>query len=150
MKSLITRIASIGIFSLVLAGSSATTQAQALDPTSVHVHKGAVALYVPSVNAVLIKVTVVCTGGTGTVMVTVTQTAAQSNANTATSGSGSSSVKCDGHRRSVAVSVGAFDANLGDATATAMLTPPMGPSVTDTQTIVIGFPVVSTEEEEGD
>jgi len=148
MKSLFTRFASIGVlFSLVLAGSSVTTPAQTVDPSFVHIHRGAVGALVPGANNVLAKVTALCTGGTGTVTVTITQTMAQSNANTNANGTGTSSVKCDGQLRTVAVSVGAFTANIGEATGVVMLSAPSGPA-TQTRTIVLGFPVIEHMEEE--
>ena len=148
MKSLITRFASIGtLFSLVLAGSSITTPAQIVDPSFVHISRGAIGLFFASTNEVLAKVTALCTGGTGTVTVTITQTMAQSNANTNANGTGTSSVKCDGQLRTVAVSVGAFTANIGEATGVVMLSAPSGPA-TQTRTIVLGFPVIEHMEEE--
>ena len=139
-----TLIAIFSFFSLALA---ATTPAAAA--STVHIHKGAVALFVPSENMAIAKVTATCSGGTGTVTVMITQTAAQSNAGTAASGTGSSSVKCDGLLRTIAVSVGSAFDNLGVATATVMLTAISGPA-TETRTIVIGFPVIENmEQEEG-
>jgi hypothetical protein len=149
MKSLITRFVSIGaIFSLLLVGWTARTRAQLFGDPSVHIHKGAVALFAPSINSVLAKVTAHCTGGTGSVAVRITQTAAQSNADTPASGTGSSTVKCDGQDRDVAVSTGVFQANLGEATAMVTLTPPSGTPVTATRTINIAFPVLENMEEE--
>ena len=151
MKSLITRFASMGtILSLVVAGSSA--QMLGLPGTgsqSLHIHKGAIS-YFPAFNEVLAKITASCTGGTGTVTVTITQSAAQSNANMAATGSGASSVKCDGHARTIAVSVSASYANIGEAAATAMLTvgASMVPVATAMRTIELRFPVIEGMEQE--
>ena len=149
MKSLITRFASMGtILSLVVAGSSATLAQYVVSP-SLHIHKGAIS-YFPAFNEVLAKITASCTGGTGTVTVTITQSAAQSNANMAATGSGASSVKCDGHARTIAVSVSASYANIGEAAATAMLTvgASMVPVATAMRTIELRFPVIEGMEEE--
>ena len=151
MKSLITRFASMGtILSLVVAGSSA--QMLGLPGTgsqSLHIHKGAIS-YFPAFNEVLAKITASCTGGTGTVTVMITQSAAQSNANMPATGSGDSSVKCDGHARTIAVSVSASYANIGEAAATAMLTvgASMVPVATAMRTIELRFPVIEGMEEE--
>jgi len=147
MKSRITRFASIGmILSLVLAGSSATLAQYVVSP-SLHIHKGAIS-YFPAFNEVLAKITASCTGGTGTVTVTITQSAAQSNANMAATGSGASSVKCDGHARTIAVSVSANYANIGEAAATAMLTVGASTVATAMRTIELRFPVIEGMEEE--
>ena len=147
MKSRITRFASIGmILSLVLAGSSATLAQYVVSP-SLHIHKGAIS-YFPAFNEVLAKITASCTGGTGTVTVMITQSAAQSNANMPATGSGDSSVKCDGHARTIAVSVSANYANIGEAAATAMLTVGASTVATAMRTIELRFPVIEGMEEE--
>jgi hypothetical protein len=163
MKSLITRFASIGtIFSLVLAALSATALAQiplVVPPaaTSVHTHRGVVALGTGS--ALVAKVTAVCSGGTGTVKVTVTQMAADSSVDgTATSlsiGTYSSPVKCDNTPRTIAVHL-PLDTNkgpnLGAGTATATLTVTNGAAMSITsetnEPVQIVFPVGEQHEEE--
>ena len=148
MKSLLTRFASIGtIFSLVLAGSSATTPALTLDPSaSVHVHKGAISVF----NETLVKVTAVCSGGgLGTISVQVTQTADQSSNGQATDAKGFETVKCNGQSQNVAVTPPGFTYNIGEATAIVMLMDASFVTVASTtRTIVLGFPVIEGMEQE--
>jgi hypothetical protein len=141
MKSLITRIASIGIFSLVLAGLSATTQADITDPTQVHIDKAVVNIYGASVTSVLIEVTALCYGGTGLITVHISQSSTQSNAGTTTTNAGpyTQQVKCDGEPRTVAVSTGVLPINMGQADVTAALMATSG-SPSKTRTIGVGFP----------
>jgi len=151
MKSLITRFASIGtIFSLVLAGSSATTPALTLGPSgpsaSVHVHKGAISFD----NTTIVKVTAVCSGGgLGTLNVEVIQTADQSSNGQATDASNvTETVKCNGQPQNVAVSPFGFTYNIGEATATVMLMVNGVPVASTTRTIVLRFPVIEGMEQE--
>ena len=148
MKSLITRFASIGtIFSLVLAGSSATTPALTLGPSaSVHVHKGAISVF----NVPLVKVTAVCSGGgLGNINVEVIQTADQSSNGLDTDSTGSESVKCNGQSQTVAVTPFGATYNIGQATAIVMLMDASTLTVASTtRTIVLGFPVIEGMEEE--
>ena len=148
MKSLITRFASIGtIFSLVLAGLSATTPAQIVSPAaSVHVHKGAISVF----NVPLIKVTAVCSGGgLGNINVQVIQTADQSSNGLATDSTGSESVKCNGQPQNVAVTPFGATYNIGEATAIVMLMDASFVTVASTtRTIVLRFPVIEGMEQE--
>ncbi|TLZ27194.1 MAG: hypothetical protein E6K27_05720 [Gammaproteobacteria bacterium] len=149
MKSLITRFASIGtIFSLVLAGLSATTPAQILGPSaSVHVHKGAISVF----NATLVKVTAVCSGGgLGTITAEVIQTADQSSNGQGADGTGTETVKCNGQSQNVAVTPAtAATYNIGEATAIVTLTDMMGVTVASTtRPIVLGFSVIEGMEQE--
>src|SRR5947199_3634147 len=114
MKSLLTRFASIGtIFSLVLAGLSATTPAQIAGPSaSVHVHKGAISF----INTTIVKVRAVCSGGgLGTINARVIQTADQSSNGQATYAMGSDTVKCNGQSQNVAVTIFGITYNIGQA-----------------------------------
>ena len=148
MKSLITRFASIGtIFSLVLAGLSATTPAQIVGPAaSVHVHKGAISVF----NVAFIKVTAVCSGGgLGSISLEVMQTEDQSSNGLATDAKGFETVKCNGQSQNVAVTPPGFTYNIGEATAIAMLMDASAVTVASTtRTIVLGFPVIEGMEEE--
>ena len=148
MKSLLTRFASIGtIFSLVLAGLSATTPAQIAGPSaSVHVHKGAISFD----NTTIVKVTAVCSGGgLGTLNVEVIQTADQSSNGQATGASNvTETVKCNGQPQNVAVSPFGFTYNIGEATATVMLMVNGVPVASTTRTIVLRFPVIEGMEQE--
>lgn len=149
MKSLLTRFASIGtIFSLVLAGLSATTPAQIAGPSaSVHVHKGAISFD----NTTIVKVTAVCSGGgLGTLNVEVIQTADQSSNGQATDASNvTETVKCNGQPQNVAVSPFGFTYNIGEATAIVMLMDASAVTVASTtRTIVLGFPVIEGMEQE--
>ena len=147
MKSLLTRFASIGtIFSLVLAGSSATTPAQTLySSASVHVHKGAISVF----NQTLVKVTAVCSGGgLGTISLEVIQTEDQSSNGQATDAKGFETVKCNGQPQNVAVSPFGFTYNIGEATATVMLMVNGVPVASTTRTIVLRFPVIEGMEQE--
>jgi len=148
MKSLITRFASIGtIFSLVLAGLSATTPAQIVGPAaSVHVHKGAISVF----NVAFIKVTAVCSGGgLGNINVQVIQTADQSSNGLATDSTGSESVKCNGQPQNVAVTPFGATYNIGQATAIVMLMDASTLTVASTtRTIVLRFPVIEGMEQE--
>ena len=144
MKSLITRFASIGtIFSLVLAGLSATTPAQIVGPS---VHKGAISFD----NTTIVKVTAVCSGGgLGTLSVEVIQTADQSSNGKATNAEGFETVKCNGQSQNVAVTPPDFTYNIGEATAIVMLMDANGvPVASTTRTIVLRFPVIEGMEEE--
>ena len=147
MKSLITRFASIGtIFSLVLAGLSATTPAlTVVSSASVHVHKGAISVF----NATLVKVTAVCSGGgLGTISLQVSQTADQSSNGLATDAKGFETVKCNGQTQNVAVTPPGFTYNIGEATATVMLMVNGVPVASTTRTIVLRFPVIEGMEQE--
>jgi len=148
MKSLITRFASIGtIFSLVLAGLSATTPAQIVAPSpSVHVHKGAISVF----NETLVKVTAVCSGGgLGTISLEVIQTADQSSNGQATDAEGFETVKCNGQSQNVAVTPPGFGYNIGEATAIVMLMDASFVTVASTtRTIVLRFPVIEGMEQE--
>ena len=148
MKSLITRFASIGtIFSLVLAGLSATTPAQILGPSaSVHVHKGAISIF----NNTLVKVTAVCSGGgLGTITAEVIQTADQSSNGQGADGTGTETVKCNGQSQTVAVTPFGATYNIGQATAIVMLMDASTLTVASTtRTIVLRFPVIEGMEQE--
>ena len=148
MKSLITRFASIGtIFSLVLAGLSATTPAQILGPSaSVHVHKGAISIF----NDTLVKVTAVCSGGgLGSISLEVIQTEDQSSNGLATDAKGFETVKCNGQSQDVAVTPPGFTYNIGGATAIVMLMDASAVTVASTtRPIVLRFPVIEGMEEE--
>ncbi|TLZ44770.1 MAG: hypothetical protein E6K32_04970 [Gammaproteobacteria bacterium] len=148
MKSLITRFASIGtIFSLVLAGLSATTPAQILGPSaSVHVHKGAISVF----NETIVKVTAICSGGgLGSLSVEVIQTADQSSNGLATDAKGFETVKCNGQSQDVAVTPPGFTYNIGGATAIVMLMDASAVTVASTtRPIVLRFPVIEGMEEE--
>jgi hypothetical protein len=165
MKSLITRFASIGsIFSLVLAGLSATALAVVILPppnaTSVHTHRSVVST--GTYAGLVAKVTAVCSGGTGKVRVTIVQMAAQNSVDgTMTTASSSqnnfdSPVVCDNTSRTIGVHINTAPVegapNLGAATATTTLTvtPSVGPPVTTTETnnVEVVFPVGENHEEE--
>jgi hypothetical protein len=168
MKSLITRFASIGtIFSLVLAGLSATALAVILPPpppnaTSVHTHRSVVST--GTYAGLVAKVTAVCSNGTGKVRVTIVQMAAQNSVDgtTATASSSSNSfdspVVCDNTSRTIAVHINTSNVdgapNLGAASATTTLTvtpPSMVPPATTTETnqpVEVVFPVGENHEEE--
>ena len=148
MKSRLTRFASIGtIFSLVLAGLSATTPAlTVVSSASVHVHKGAISVF----NATLVKVTAVCSGGgLGTISLQVSQTADQSSNGLATDAKGFETVKCNGQSQDVAVTPPGFTYNIGGATAIVMLMDASAVTVASTtRPIVLRFPVIEGMEEE--
>lgn len=148
MKSLITRIASIGIFSLVLAGLSATTQAQTINP-SVEVDK-AVIMGEQTSTIVLVEVTYTCIAGAATtVSVSISQTSGDSSNGVGGSGSGSEPVACNGKPRRISVSIpNAFGPtfNLGRATVVAHLNMGVMSIATETETLRIGFPGGGGEE----
>jgi hypothetical protein len=164
MKSLVTRFASIGsIFSLVLAGLSATALAVILPPpnaTSVHTHRSVVST--GTYAGLVAKVTAVCSGGTGKVRVTIVQMAAQNSVDGTTATASSSSnnfdspVVCDNTSRTIAVHINSYPPpgpNLGAATATTTLTvtPSVGLPATNTETnkpVEVVFPVGENHEEE--
>jgi hypothetical protein len=147
MKSLIRRFASIGaIFSLVLAASSATMQAQDAISPSVEVDK-AVIMGEQTSTIVLVEVTFLCVASTANhVTVTITQLSTDSS-NGIGGGpvTASEPVSCNGKPRRIAVSIvngtpAVPTFNLGKATVTAKLFLGAVEIANDTETKGIGFP----------